>query len=106
MPSARWPLLAEALGAPVYASPLHSTGVFPAAHPLWAGMLLPAAAGIRAELATYERVLLIGGRAFMVYPYTDGSPLPEGTELLQLSPDPASLGRTYPVRWAWRATLA
>jgi benzoylformate decarboxylase len=91
-------LLAEALGAPVYASPLHSTGVFPAGHPLWAGMLLPAAAGIRAELARYERVLLIGGRAFMVYPYTDGSPLPEGTELLQLSPDPVSLGRTYPVR--------
>jgi benzoylformate decarboxylase len=89
--------LAEVLGAPVYASPLHSTGVFPAAHPLWAGMLLPAAAAIRATLSAYERVLLIGGRAFMVYPYSDGSPLPEGTELIQLSPDPASLGRTYPV---------
>ncbi len=89
--------LAEALGAPVHASPLHSTGVFPAAHPLWSGMLPPAAAGIRAALSRYERVFLVGGRAFMVYPYTDGSPLPEGTDLVQLSPDPASLGRTYPV---------
>jgi benzoylformate decarboxylase len=89
--------LAEALGAPVHASPLHSTGVFPAGHPLWAGMLLPMANAIRATLSAYERVFLIGGRAFMVYPYSDGSPLPDGTELIQLSPDPLSLGRTYPV---------
>ncbi len=47
-PSPRSLELAEALGAPVYASPLHSTGVFPPAHPLWAGMLPPAATGIRA----------------------------------------------------------
>lgn len=89
--------LAETLGAPVYASPLHSTGVFPAAHPLWAGMLPPAASAIRAALTPYERVFLIGGRAFMVYPYSDGSPLPDGTDLIQLSPDQASLGRTYAV---------
>jgi benzoylformate decarboxylase len=89
--------LAEALGAPVYASPLHSTGVFPAAHPLWAGMLMPAAAGIRATLAPYERVFLVGGRAFMVYPYSDGPPLPDGTDLVQISPDPSALGRTYAV---------
>jgi benzoylformate decarboxylase len=89
--------LAEALGAPVFASPLHSTGVFPAGHPLWSGMLAPAAAAIRATLAPFERVFLIGGRAFMVYPYSDGSPLPDGIDLVQLSPDPAMLGRTYPV---------
>ena len=29
--------LAEALGAPVFGAPLHSTGVFPPAHPLYAG---------------------------------------------------------------------
>jgi benzoylformate decarboxylase len=34
----------------------------------------------------------------MVYPYTPGSPLPDGVELLHLSPDPHQLGRTYPVR--------
>ena len=55
----------------------------------------------------YERVLLVGGRAFMVYPYTDGSPLPEGTELLHLSPDPALARAHLPgARWAWRATRA
>ncbi len=90
--------LAEALGAPVHTSPLHSTGAFPPAHPLFAGMLPPSAAGIRATLARYERVLLVGGRAFMVYPLTDGSPLPDGVELLHVSSDPLQLGRTYAVR--------
>jgi benzoylformate decarboxylase len=90
--------LAETLGAPVLGSPLHATGVFPQGHPLWAGMLAPAATAIRATLSPYERVLLIGGRAFMVYPYTDGSPIPDGLELLHLSPDSSQLGRTYAVR--------
>ena len=75
--------------------------MFPAAHPLWAGMLMPAAAGIRATLAPYERVFLVGGRAFMVYPYSDGSPLPDGTDLVQLSPDPSAFGphlRRHPRR--------
>jgi benzoylformate decarboxylase len=90
--------MAEALGAPVFASPLHSTGVFPPDHPLWAGMLYPAAAMIRASLGAFERVFLVGGRAFMVYPYTDGPPLPDGTDLVQLATDPATLGRTYAVR--------
>ena len=89
--------LAEALGAPVYGAPLFSTGVVPPAHPLYAGMLAPAAAAIRATLAPYERVFFVGGRPFLAYPYTDGSPLPDGTDLVHLSPDPAQLGRTYPV---------
>jgi benzoylformate decarboxylase len=89
--------LAEALGAPVYGAPLFSTGVLPPAHPLFAGMLPPAAAAIRATLTPYERVFFVGGRAFMAYPYTDGSALPDGTDLVHLSPDPAQLGRTYPV---------
>ena len=90
--------LAEALGAPVHGSPLFSGSVFPPRHPLWKGMLAPAAAAIAATLGRYERVLLVGGKAFMVYPYTPGSALPEGVELLHVSPDPHQLGRTYPVR--------
>ena len=90
--------VAEALGCPVHGAPLHSTGVFPPTHPLWAGMLPPAAAGIRAVLERYERVLLVGGRAFMVYPYTDGPAVPDTVELLHLSPDAGQLGRTWPTR--------
>ena len=90
--------LAEALGVRVHGSPLHSTTVFPPAHPLWAGPLPPAAAAIAAALAAYERVLLVGGRAFMVYPYTPGPALPAHVELLHISPDAAQLARTYPTR--------
>ena len=92
--------LAEALGAPVHGAPLHSQAVFPPLHPLWAGMLAPAAAAMNGALAPYERVLLVGGRGFMAYPYTRGSALPESTELLHLSPEPSQLGRVYATRWA------
>ena len=92
--------LAEALGAPVHGAPLHSRGVFPPLHPLWAGMLAPAAAATRSTLSVYERVFLVAGRGFMAYPYTPGSALPDTTELLHLSPDPSQLGRVYTTRWA------
>jgi benzoylformate decarboxylase len=90
--------LAEALGAPVHGAPLHGRGVFPPAHPLWQGMLNPAAGAIRAALEAYERVLLVGEQAFIVYPYTPGPAVPATVELLHLSPDPAQLGRAWPVR--------
>jgi benzoylformate decarboxylase len=90
--------LAEALGAPVHGSPLHGQGVFPPTHPLWQGMLNPAATAIRAVLEGYDRVLLVGEQAFMVYPYTPGPAVPPEVELLHLSPDPGQLGRAWPVR--------
>ena len=102
--------LAEALGAPVFGAPLHSTGVFPPTHPLYAGMLAPAAAAINAALSPFRRVLAVGGHTFMVYPYTPGSALPDTVELLHLSPDASRLGRTYPTRLGMvgdpKATLA
>jgi benzoylformate decarboxylase len=101
--------LAEALGAPVHGSPLHGRGVFPPAHPLWRGMLPPAADAIARALGTYRRVLLVAGQAFMVYPYAPGPALPPEVELLHLSSDRSQLGRTWPTRLGlWgdpRATL-
>lgn len=90
--------LAEALGAPVHGSPLHGRGVFPPAHPLWQGMLNPSATAIREALRAYDRVLLVAEQAFVVYPYTPGPAVPPDVELLHLSPDPAQLGRAWPVR--------
>jgi benzoylformate decarboxylase len=90
--------LAEALGAPVHGAPLHGNGVFPPAHPLWQGMLNPAAAALRSVLGAYDRVLLVGEQAFVVYPYTPGPAIPPDVELLHLSPDPSQLGRAWPVR--------
>jgi benzoylformate decarboxylase len=53
---------------------------------------------MRKRLEPFERVLLVGGQAFMAFPFTPGSALPDHTELLHLSPDADQLGRTYPTR--------
>lgn len=90
--------LAETLGVKVFGSPLYGRQVFPLAHPHWAGALAPAAAAVRAQLEPFERVLLVGGQAFLVYPYTPGPALPATTELLHLSPSAGDVGRTHPVR--------
>lgn len=89
--------VAEALGCSVHGSPLHSNVVFPTTHPLWANALPPSAGAIASALAAYDVVLLVGGRAFMVYPFAPGPAVPESVALLHLSPDPHQLGRTWPV---------
>jgi len=89
--------VAEALGCPVHGSPLHSNVVFPTTHPLWRNALAPSATAIAAALAQYDTVLLVGGRAFMVYPYAPGPAVPSSLSLLHLSPDAHQLGRTWPV---------
>ncbi len=89
--------LAGALGAPVFGSPLYGSVVFPTTSPLWRGMLPPQASAIRSTLEGFERVLLVGGSAFLVYPWSEGSPLPGALELAHLSPDAAQPGRAHPV---------
>lgn len=88
--------VAERLGCPVYGPPMHSSLVFPTAHPLWAGPLAPDADQIRTELTRFSAVLLIGSRGFMTFGYQDTWPVPPGLRLLHLSPAPGDLGRTYP----------
>jgi benzoylformate decarboxylase len=60
-------------------------------------MLPPQATGIRSTLGPFERVFLVGGKAFMVYPWSEGPPLPEGCDLVHLSPDPGPLARAHPL---------
>jgi benzoylformate decarboxylase len=88
--------VAERLGTPVFTAPLHATNAFPPTHALFAGSLPGRADGVRAALTPFRTVLLVGGRAFMAYPYSPGSPIPDGTRLLHLSPDASQLGRTWP----------
>ena len=92
--------LAEALGAPVHGASLHSTAVFPQTHALYADTFAPSAPAIAKALAGYDKVLVLGAHGFLVYPYNPGEVVPPGVELLQISPDPASLGRFYPTRLA------
>lgn len=88
--------LAEALGCAVFGAPLHSAHVFPTDHPLWQGMIAPSTAQSRDALGAFRCVFVVGTQVGFVYPYTPGSALPEGAELLHLSADPALVGRTYP----------
>lgn len=90
--------VAVTLGAVVYGSPLHANTVFPTAHPLWHGPLPPTHEGMRDALKEFSKVFVVGGQAFMAYPYTEGSPLPDAVDLLHLSPDPVQPGRTWPTR--------
>lgn len=88
--------VADALGCRVHGSPVHSNIVFPTDHPLWAGPLPPNESAVGAALERYETVLLVGGRAFMAYPWSPGPAVPADVSLLHLSPDPHQLGRTWP----------
>jgi benzoylformate decarboxylase len=102
--------LAEALGARVFGAPLYSNLNFPVPHPLWAGMLVPAAAMVNATLAQYQRVFVIGAQALLVYPYSPGPSIPPSVDLLHLDADAVEVGRTYTTRLGVvadvRATLA
>ena len=75
---------------------MHSTGVFPTAHPLWAGALPADAEQTRALLSGLHTVLLIGSRGFMTFGYRQTWPVPPELRLLHLSPAASDLGRTYP----------
>jgi benzoylformate decarboxylase len=98
--------LAEALGARVYGAPLHSNLDFPTDHPLWTGMLGFTAAAIAGTLSRYRRIFVIGAKAFLVYPYTEGPPLPKGAELLHLTADPGLPGRDLPTRFGTFGSIA
>jgi benzoylformate decarboxylase len=102
--------LAEALGARVFGAPLHSNLDFPTSHPLWSGMLGMAANAISATLSAFDRVFVVGAKAFLVYPWSPGPPLPASVELLHLDADAAQLGRDLPTRFGTvgevRASLA
>jgi len=91
-------LLAETLGSAVYGSSWPSRVPFPTAHPLWRGNLPTTARGIAEVLSQYDAIFAIGGKSLITILYTEGSALPEGCTLYQLSADVNDLGRTYPTR--------
>ncbi len=92
--------LAESLGATVFHEPMYDAVDFPATHPLAAGMLPPVDALIGEKLAKHDAVFLVGSHAFSAHYYTDASPIPERTQILQLDEDRAELGRNYPAQIA------
>jgi benzoylformate decarboxylase len=98
--------LAESLGATVFHEPMYDCVDFPATHPLSAGMLPPVDELIREKLSKHDVVFLVGSHAFSAHYYTDATPIPERTQLLQLDSDRSELGRNYPASIALHGGIA
>jgi benzoylformate decarboxylase len=81
--------LVERVGAAVWVSPLSSRCSFPEDHPAFAGFLVPQRARLRAQLAPYDVVVVLGAPAFTYHVPGDGPVVAEGTQLFQLVDDPA-----------------
>ncbi|WP_439815116.1 thiamine pyrophosphate-binding protein [Zavarzinia sp. CC-PAN008] len=90
--------LAELLGAPVYGSSWPSRIPFPTAHPLWAGNMPTTTTAIADVLSHYDAVFALGGKSLITILYTEGSAVPEGCAVYQLSADVRDLGRSYQTR--------
>jgi benzoylformate decarboxylase len=86
---------AEAGGFPVWGTQLTSRTAFPSAHPSWAGVMKPDFADMRARFENAQAIVLIGGRAFVAYPYRDAEPVPEGVPVLHIADNPQAFGREH-----------
>lgn len=91
---------AEAGGYSVWGTQLTSRSAFPSAHPCWAGVLKPDFAVMRERLANAEALVLVGGRAFVAYPYRDVRPIPEGVAVHHVADNPEAFGREHPAETA------
>ena len=85
--------LAERKGALVWASPHINRSGFPEEHPSFRGQLQPVRKHIREALAGSDLVVVLGAPVFLYHVPSEGPPIPDGTELIQLSEDPAVLAR-------------
>ena len=88
--------LAEAGGYTVFGTQLTSRSAFPSAHPCWAGVLKPDFAVMRERLESAEAIVLVGGRAFVAYPYRDVEPIPAGVKVHHVADNPEAFGREHP----------
>jgi benzoylformate decarboxylase len=87
--------LAELLGAPVFGSSWPSRIPFPTSHPLWAGNFPTKASAIAEILSNYDAIFALGGKSLITILYSEGSAVPAGCDVYQLSADVQDLGRTY-----------
>ncbi|NIE63351.1 thiamine pyrophosphate-binding protein [Burkholderia sp. Ax-1719] len=87
--------VAEAFGAPVYGSSWPSRLPFPTSHPLWAGNLPTKANEIANVLSNYDAIFALGGKSLITILYSEGSAVPTGCEVYQLTSDVRDVGRTY-----------
>ena len=88
-------ILAETLGAPVFCSSWPSHIPFPTSHPLWSGKMPHNGGEIAGLLGGYDAVFALGGKSLITVLYTEGSAVPPGCAVFQMTADVRDLGRTY-----------
>ena len=86
---------AEAGAFPVWGTQLTSRAAFPSGHPSCAGVLKPDFAVMRQHFETAQAIVLVGGRAFVAYPYREAEPVPEGVAVLHVADNPEAFGREH-----------
>ena len=50
---------------------------------------------MRARFEDAQAIVLVGGRAFVAYPYRDDEPVPEGVAVLHIADNPEAFGREH-----------
>ena len=50
---------------------------------------------MRERLETAQAIVLVGGRAFVAYPYRDAEPVPEGVAVFHVADNPEAFGREH-----------
>ena len=85
--------LAEHHKTPVWVSPLSSRNSFPERHSLFAGFLPANREQIVARLTGHDLIVVLGAPVFTYHVEGHGPHIPEGSELVQLTDDPAAAAR-------------
>ena len=91
---------AESAGFPVLGTQLTSRAAFPSTHPCWAGVMKPDFAWMRERFKHAQAIVLVGGRAFVAYPYRKEKPVPDGVAFLHVADDGQAFGREHPADMA------
>jgi benzoylformate decarboxylase len=86
--------LAERLVAPVFQETFGARAGFPQDHRLYLGTLPADRAGLRARLAPYDTVLVVGGPAFRQSGFAPGRLTGPGTRVAIVTDDPEELHRS------------
>ncbi|WP_172652019.1 thiamine pyrophosphate-dependent enzyme [Rhodococcus opacus] len=86
--------LAERLGCAVYQESFGARAGFPQDHRQFAGHLPAGRSRLRAVLAPYDLVIVIGAPVFRQYPFEDGPLVPEGTSVVMVTDDSSEASRS------------
>ena len=86
---------AEAGGYAVWGTQITSRVAFPSGHPCWAGVLKPDFVEMRASFGAVKALVLVGGRAFIAYPYRKVEPIPDGVKIFHVAETPEAFGREH-----------